>query len=267
LTRITTSAREAWPSVVVAPEVFVPYLAERLPQDATSIEALEAVRATDLWLACACAQGDEAAVATFTKTYLDPIFPLPGDLARLSNDVRQAASMKLLVSENGAPPRIVEYAGRGDLGSWVSVVALRIALTFVRKKAREVAIDDRVLFDVADRGDAELEHLKRHYRLEFAEAFQHALGALRPRERNVLRQYHVDGLTMDQIARVYRVHRITVVRWIERARDELASETRKILVARLGIERAELDSIMRLIRSQVDISLRRYLGARSNRGA
>jgi RNA polymerase sigma-70 factor (ECF subfamily) len=255
------SARSAWPGIVVAPEVFVPYVARRLAPDEDPMAALHTAHATDLWLACACAHGDKAAITAFSKGYVEPLFPLPGDLARLSNDVRQLASVKLLVSEDGGAPRIEEYAGRGDLGSWVSVVALRIALSLLRKKKREVVFDDdRALLGIANEGDAEVAHLKKHYRVEFAEAFQHALGTLKARDRNVLRQHHVDGLTMDHIARVYGVHRITVVRWIEAARDKLATETRKNLVTRLGIPRAELDSIMRLIRSQVDVSLRKFLG-------
>ncbi len=262
LARIVSAAREAWPAIDVAADDFVAHLARHVAKEEEPFEALEEVRAGDLWLACACAGGDDAAISAFTKTYLDPIFPLPRDLARLSGDVKQLTSMKLLVGEGERGRRIAEYSGRGDLGSWTSVVALRIALSLLRSKKREVALDEeRVFTRSAGEGhaDAELAHLKKHYRVEFAEAFQAALATLTPRDRNVLRQHHVDGLTMEEIARIYRVHRITVVRWIESAREEIAAQTRKSMIARLRVPKAEVESILRMIRSQVDLSLRKYL--------
>jgi RNA polymerase sigma-70 factor, ECF subfamily len=259
LERLITAARSVWPGVRLSPEVFVPYLARRLPEP--TVQAIENMHVTDLWLACGCARGDSNAIAAFTKSYLAPIFPLPGQLAQLSADVEQITALRLLVAEKGRMPKIADYAGRGDLGSWSSVVALRVALMVLRKRKREILLDDAegALSDLADAGDAEVVHLKQRYRAEFAESFQRALRTLSPRARNVLRQHHVDRLTMEQIARVYRVHRITVVRWIEGARTKLARETRKNFTARLGLQHSELESVMRMIRSQIDLSLRTYL--------
>lgn len=259
LGKLLTSARAAWPSLAVSPQTFIPYLVARFSQEAWSVEGLEELRAADLYLACACAHGDSSAIAAFETMYVDPIFPLPRHLAA-SGDVRQIASVKLLVREGDRLPKIADYSGRGDLGSWVSVVVLRVALSLMRGQRREIAFEeDTALFELADRDDAEVAHLKRRYRAEFAEAFHFALGSLRPRERNLLRQHYVDALTMEQISRVYRVHRITVVRWIDKARTTLAAETRRHLVTRLGVQRGELDSILRLIRSQIDVSLRTHL--------
>jgi RNA polymerase sigma-70 factor (ECF subfamily) len=263
LGRAIASARQAWPTVAVPAEIFVRYLARRLPDGAASIEALSAVHVTDLWLACACTHGDPTAVRIFLEKVLAPIFPLPRALKSLSKDVEQIASAKLLVPEGSTLPKIADYSGCGDLESWVSVVALRIALGMTRTGKPEVTVDDRVLSDLPHEDDVEVAHLKQRYRAEFVEAFEHALGKLRPRERNLLRQHLVDGLTMEQIGRIYSVHRITVVRWIERARARLAAETRAQLVTRVGV--GELESIMRLIRSQLDLSLRTYF--RSGTGA
>ena len=259
LERLVAAAEKAWPALSLTAEDFVPYLAQRVPE--ATIEALEQMHVPDLWLACACTRGDANAIEAFTKSYLSPIFPLPGDLKSLSGDVEQMASVKLLVAEEGQVPRIADYSARGDLGSWLSVVTLRIALMLLRRKKREIPLgDEAALSRLAGSADPEVLHLKERYRAEFAQAFQDALGTLQPRERNVLRQHYIDRLPMEQVARVYRVHRITVVRWVERAREKLARETRKSLVARLGLKGGELESIMRLIRSQVDVSLRTYLG-------
>ena len=42
-------------------------------------------------------------------------------------------------------------------------------------------------------------------------------------------------------------------------RKELATETRRRLKAKLRVSRGELDSIMRLLQSQLDVSIRAYL--------
>jgi RNA polymerase sigma-70 factor (ECF subfamily) len=76
----------------------------------------------------------------------------------------------------------------------------------------------------------------------------------------VLRQHYLDGLTMDAVAGLYRVHRITVVRWMNEARAALAKETRRELGARLRVDKRELESILRLIESQIDVTLRAFLG-------
>src|SRR5262249_55744981 len=154
---------------------------------------------------------------------------------------------------DGARPKIAEYAGRGDLASWVRVVAVRCALNGLRGvRRREGAFDDEVVMDRwSSNEDEEIRLLKVRYRAEFAEAFHAALSRLRPRERNVLRQHYVDGLAMERIAAIYGVHRITVVRWIREARLVIERETRAGLTARLRIGRSDLDSILRLIQSQV----------------
>jgi RNA polymerase sigma-70 factor (ECF subfamily) len=255
------AARAAWPSVDVPPEIFVPYLAQRLAS--LSPSGLEEIRVADLYLACACALGESAAIAAFEATFLKNIassLPKPRRGASIDGDVTQAIREKLLVRRGGAPPKIADYAGRGDLAGWVRVVAVRTALNMMRGQKREVGLDDEaILASKANAGDAEVAHLKRRYRVDFAEAFHAALGTLEPRDRNVLRQHYVDGLTMEQIGTLYKVHRITVVRWVDRARTTLARETKRTLAGKLGVERGELESIMRLIQSQLDVSLRKHL--------
>jgi RNA polymerase sigma-70 factor (ECF subfamily) len=263
LGELLAAARSAWPELKVDTETFFLHVAQRLPPTATSLLALKDLRTIDLYLACACLHDDPAAMALFEARYLSDLAAMLPQRRRspaFDSDVKQAVREKLFVRHEGRAPKIGEYSGRGDLGSWVRVLTMRTALNLLRSTKREVALaDDSILADRAKADDAEIAHLKKRYRTDFAEAFHAALAKLRTRDRNVLRQHYVDGLTMEQIGLVYRVHRITVVRWIDKARTELAAETRRLLSARLRVGRGELDSIMRLIRSQLDVSLRTYL--------
>ena len=83
------------------------------------------------------------------------------------------------------------------------------------------------------------------------------LGA---REQTLLRYHHVDGLNIDEIGAIYRVHRVTAFRWIEKAKEQLIKATLELLRTRLKLPSAELDSVLRMIRSQIHLSLVRHLG-------
>ena len=102
--------------------------------------------------------------------------------------------------------------------------------------------------------------MKRTYAGEFKAAFGAALGQLGAREQTLLRYHHVDGLNIDEIGAIYRVHRVTAFRWIEKAKDHLVKATLEGLRAKLKLPPDELDSVLRMIRSQIHLSLVRHLG-------
>ncbi|HEX4453061.1 MAG TPA: hypothetical protein VH143_19450, partial [Kofleriaceae bacterium] len=64
----------------------------------------------------------------------------------------------------------------------------------------------------------------------------------------------------DEIGAIYRVHRVTAFRWIDKAKDQLVKATLDTLRARLKLPAEELDSVLRMIRSQIHLSLVRHLG-------
>lgn len=75
----------------------------------------------------------------------------------------------------------------------------------------------------------------------------------------MLRYNVLKGLNIAEIGAIYQVHRATVARWIAHARELLLQSTRERLTQRLHAADHELDSILRLIESQMDVSLRRCL--------
>jgi RNA polymerase sigma-70 factor (ECF subfamily) len=70
----------------------------------------------------------------------------------------------------------------------------------------------------------------------------------------------IDGLTIDDIGAIYRVHRATAARWLVGIRDKLVEQTRGRLAAKLGVDTEEAASIVRLVQSQLDVSVIRHLG-------
>jgi len=258
LSEIVRAAQAAWPNVTLAPEIFVRHLHERLPPDMPADEALSQLHTTDLYLACACAEGDAQAIAAFDTHALAVIdralAPLPVDADGVA-EVKQILRHNLLVGD-GRRREILDFRGRGDLRGWVRVMAVRVALAMVRRARRSETFDD-ALVDGAVRGneDPELAYLKRQYGHEFKSAVTEALAGLNARERTLLRQQVIDKLSIDEIGTLYRVHRATAARWLARARQSVRTATRASLMRRLALQPAELDSILRLIGSRLEVSL------------
>ena len=93
------------------------------------------------------------------------------------------------------------------------------------------------------------------------------LRALESRERSVLRMHVVDGLNIDEIGTVHRVHRPTVARRIAKARETLLAETRARLPTSLKINESQFASLMIVVRSHLDLSVERLPQAQTVDGS
>lgn len=258
LHEITRAAQSAYPAIAVPAEAFIDYLRERLPAGVPRQVALREIHTADLYVACACARGDPEGLAAFDGC----LHQLDGALRRLGiaadpiAEIKQDIRSWALVGD-GLRPKILEFSGRGDLRAWLRVIAVRQALRRQQRARREVAMEDAELLDrIATGGSPELEHAKQVYRQAFREAFEHALHALSDRERTMLRQHYIDALSVDELGALYRTHRSTAARMIARARLQVLAQVRARMMAQLDVPSGELDSILRMIRSQIDISLR-----------
>lgn len=266
---LVAEGRAAWPDLPLAATVLVEFVARHLTADLAEA-ALDGLRPADLYLACACAQGMTAAINAFDRDFMREVDIA---LARMRITAARVADVKQLVRQRlfvgggtvGAPTsagKISEYGGRGDLRRWVRSVAVRTCLNELRKGKREILVDDDQLIaqHAVSQDDPEIEYMKRTYSAEFKAAFSEALTRLGPREQTLLRYHHVDGLNIDEVGAIYRVHRVTAFRWIEKAKELLVKTTLDTLRTRLKLPADELDSVLRMIRSQIHLSLIRHLG-------
>ncbi|HTJ41279.1 MAG TPA: hypothetical protein VL463_04260 [Kofleriaceae bacterium] len=255
-------ARAAWPSFAIDPLRFAAELGRRLGADATPA-ALEAVHGADVYLAIACSDGDAAAIALLERDYLREVDHAARKVrasADQADEVRGHLRRVLFLAEPGRGAALHDFAGRGDLRGYLRVIATRELIRALERGRREIAIDDEAVFDrFAPRDDAELSFIRRVTRDQVADALRAALAALDAHDRALLRYHLVDAWSIDRIAEIYRIHRATAARRLTAARARLGELIRGELATRLAIESGEVDSIVRLVQSKVEVTFERLL--------
>lgn len=257
---------QAWPHVPLPGERFRAFVMERLE---TGVDPAS-LRMDDLYLACACAEGLSEAIAEVELQHFADIERALRRVLRSDPAVAECLQVlryKLFVSDKERP-RIATYAGKGALGGFLRATALRTAVDFQRsqgavdrREGAELPEDVRVVVE----SDPEVSLIKRHHRSEFEGALAAALAELPPRDRNVLRLYTADGLSLEEIGRIYRVNRSTVSRWMGAIRGRVLGALRaRFADGQSGTPR-ELESFFDLFRSGLDQSIGGLLGSSGSR--
>jgi RNA polymerase sigma-70 factor (ECF subfamily) len=248
-------AHAQWPRLEGSDADFVAFVAIRVR--GAPLETLTRMHPPDLYLAYACSARIAGAVEAFDAQHGATLVELlcrRGVHPTTATEIKQQLYTRLFVGDGSTPPKIDTYGGRGRLSAWVRVAAVRDYLNLRRGRQREVGLDEAMLATVAGGSDdPELELLKSTYREEFKTAFAAAVAALSPRQRNLMRQHLIDGLSVDNLAALYHVHRTTVGRWLASAQERLFERTRQDLMKRLRLGRDEIESVMRLIRSRAEL--------------
>jgi RNA polymerase sigma-70 factor (ECF subfamily) len=239
--------RAAWPGIELTDAQLAAHLA-RLELPAEPHE--------DLYLACACALGDPAAIAAFESGVLVHVGSFVGRIdasPQFVDEIRQTLRHRLLVARSDGPPRIADYAGRGPLGAWVRVAAVRAAID-LRREGQGVG-QASMAPAISRELSPEVQLLRARYQTHYEDALRAALATLDAKERNLLRMHVVDGLTVDRIGLVYQVHRATAARWVQSVRAKLLDHIYRSLGERLQLSKTELDSLTALVHSQLRVSL------------
>ena len=244
------TGRAAWPEARA--EGFAAYVLARATGD------LDRLHAADLYLACACAGGDQASIAIFDRTLL---VPLPALISRngitrdVASEVVQALRERLFVGRSGGRALIGDYDGRGALAAWVRVAAMRSASNVRRDETNRAALVAEATPRALPVIDPGLALIKRRYGEAFETAIRDAFAVLDAESRNVLRLHFTDGLNLEAIARVLGLSRATVGRRMLAARTTVREETLRLLGERIAASPAELVSILDVVRSTLELSL------------
>ncbi|MDQ3338719.1 MAG: hypothetical protein M4D80_26435 [Myxococcota bacterium] len=262
LDETVAAARKAWPQINVDPVAWIRALAALSSNPFEPARPLGSIIPEDHYLAFACAGGDAAAIAACNAILVREA-GFAADGTRMHASVRDEATQVvrevMFVARGDRPPAIADYAGRGALRSWLRVSVSRELVRIAKAQNRAVPLEEHLVADTGFGDDPALEELKAKYRAQLADAFRTALTKLPARDRTLLRYQLVDGLTIDEIGSIYKVHRATAARWIAQIRDDLVERTRAMMAEALGVDTAEAASIVRLVQSQLDVSVIRHL--------
>ncbi len=249
---VAASAAKAWPAI----EVDLPAFAQRLATLAPDGADLAKLHASDLFLAFACSRGHAGALAALEASYLreltGPLRKMGLDSAAI-DETLQIVRHELLVAPPDKTPSILGYSGRGALKGWLRSVAARTAL---RDRKRPERRDEYVEgLHTSPDDDLELAYMKKTYGAAFERACAKALAGLSVDDRLLLKQRFGHRLGVVELGKLYGVNAGTISRRVAAIREHLVEATRGRMTEELEVGTADLASILRLIESQLAISL------------
>jgi RNA polymerase sigma-70 factor (ECF subfamily) len=214
--------------------------------------------AAEIYLGAACALRSAAALAALESAYIarvPDILAAKRLPAHAVDEIRQTVRERLLA---GDPPYLANAVGKGTLAGLVAVVASRCALDWIRTQRPHESVGDGLAASADPAKDLD----RARSQSVLKSAFEAAVEDLEARDRTLLRLHLVDGLTIDDVARMYQIHRATAARQIEKAREQVAASTRRRLALVEGLSKDDLGDLHGLVASQLDLSLSRVLATR-----
>ena len=243
--RLYTRCREDAPNYGVAPENFsaslnktVRKFSEASKTDVTEKELtdfLEQIQADDLFLAIACANGNERAWWEFDQAHRSYMERVARHLARTDMD---ATDIVDTVYEQLYGTRIVDgervskfatYSGRGSLRGWLRTVIWHSLVDRHRAGHDEVSLDEMTetvgeggahanFADQPAGGDADMvdQITRDRYRKATVTAIEAAFSSLEPHEKLILLYYHVENLKLREISRLVENEDSPLRGWFQR---------------------------------------------------
>ena len=248
-------AKRAWPDLDVPEDRFFEALERAAPEG----------KVADLYLAVGCLAGRRRALEVLERQILPQV---RGSVERVcgsdlsADDALQATREKLLIGGPDRIPKLAQYMGEGQLVGWIRVAAVRDALALRRaKNAKRKNLGDDARLLPSTPANAHLALLRQTHAAAFKAAVEEGIKKLSVEQRNLLRMNMLDGLTIDQLAPLFRIHRATAARRLAQARESILEHTRTTLGAKLGLSDTELGSLCNDLASQLHLSLSRVLDA------
>ena len=189
----------------------------------------------DLYLALACAQGNEQAWWEFDRQYRSFIERWARHLVRSGSDadeVIDSVYVELLgtrIIGGVRQSKFRTYTGRGTLRGWLRTVMLHAVVDLYRGRKEEISLEEwsgsgaemreRHTSLMPASGTEELMLLgvvRERYRSATMTALDQSLAALDDHETLLLLYYHVEGLKLREIARIVEQPRSPIRRWFQR---------------------------------------------------
>ncbi len=249
-------------------------------------EFLEQIQADDLFMAIACAAGNERAWWEFDQQHRSYMERVAHHLAKTDIDAQEVIDSVYVelygtrVVDGERVSKFATYSGRGSLRGWLRTVIWHSVVDLHRASHDEVSLDEMTEtigegaahsnFAAPPSGgeDAVFEEMAvNRYRVATVSSLNNAFASLDDHERLLLMYYHVDGLKLREISRLVENESSPLRGWFQRksaTRDQPGAKIHESTVMRwleksyakvLQLFRDELTSVHNLKKEEIEICL------------
>lgn len=224
--------------------------------------ALDDLR-NDRDLAARAAAGDPEATTAFERTFRPELVRIARRLGARgdTDDLVHELLARLLVGNDARPAKLASYRGEGSLRSWVRAVSTRFVIDHVRAVNARPGVGPLVEARVGRSARLEGDVEARRWTDLVRAATEVAFAELAPRQRNLLRHATFHRLGIDELAAIYRVHRTTTARWLQRTREALHASIAEKLATAARMAPTEALSLLRVVGGDAELSLRSVLSS------
>jgi RNA polymerase sigma-70 factor (ECF subfamily) len=220
-------------------------LAGEVP-DASRLERyLSSLHLEDLALACACADGHDAAWDHFVMAYRPTLYRAadaidPGGGARELADSIYADLFGLQEHQGERRSLFRYYHGRSSLATWLRAVLAQRQVDRVRAGRRLAPLEDEETMTAAVVRPAPSDPDARRFLVLIKQALLVSLANLSDRDRLRLGCYYREDLTLAQTGKLLGEHEATVSRQLARTRKALRAEVERYLTEQHGLSESQI---------------------------
>ena len=196
---------------------------------------LTQIQADDLFLALACANGNERAWWEFDQAHRSYLERVARHLAKTEVDAQEVIDQVYVelygtkIVDGERVSKFGTYSGRGSLRGWLRTVIWHSLVDLHRASHDEVSLDEMTenvgegmahasFAEAAPGGEDEMiDHLTRErYKKATVSALQTAFSSLEDHEKLLLMFYHVENLKLREIARLVENEGSPLRGWFQR---------------------------------------------------
>ena len=198
-------------------------------------EFLSSIQGDDLFMALACANGNERAWWEFDQQHRSYMERVARHLAKAETDAQEVIDQVYVelygtkVVDGERLSKFSTYSGRGSLRGWLRTVIWHSLVDLHRAGHDEVSLDELTetvgegaahagFAEMPSGGEAEMiERLTRErYRNATLSAIGNAFSSLDPHEKLLLLYYHAEGMKLREIARLVENESSPLRGWFQR---------------------------------------------------
>ena len=206
---------------------------------------MEQLQCDDLFLALACANGNERAWWEFDQQHRSYLERVARHLAKTETDAQDVIDQVYVdlygtkIVDGERVSKFATYSGRGSLRGWLRTVIWHSLVDLHRASHDEVSLDEMTenlgegmahasFLDPAPGGEHEMiDHLARErYRRATVESLEAAFSSLEDHEKLLLLYYHVENLKLREIAKLVENEASPLRGWFQRRKQQGSEKSR-----------------------------------------